>query len=294
MSSVAAPSMSSWSAPRKLAATLFGAACVVALACAAVYASAALFLLLNKADPRQARLGSIVHYWQLYADDARLRRMLVASMAVSGIGLLIVLPAALVAAARPRRALHGDARFASAAEVARAGLIGHGDGPRILIGRHRGRFLSLPGQLSVMLSAPTRSGKGVGVVIPNLLNWPDSVVVLDIKGENYDVTAGYRAKHGQAVYAFSPFDEQARSHRWNPLTAVRTSPLHRVGDLLTIGQVFFPNDGRVPRPKPSSTTRRATCSSGSALSSSRPRRCHARSARCCASPRARAARSTTT
>ncbi|MCK7497169.1 MAG: type IV secretory system conjugative DNA transfer family protein [Comamonadaceae bacterium] len=83
-----------------------------------------------------------------------------------------------------------------------------------------------------MLSAPTRSGKGVGVVIPNLLNWPDSVVVLDIKGENYDITAGYRAAHGQAVYAFSPFDEDARSHRWNPLTAVRTSPLHRVGDLL--------------------------------------------------------------
>jgi type IV secretory pathway TraG/TraD family ATPase VirD4 len=44
-------------------------------------------------------------------------------------------------------------------------------------------------------------------------------------------------------HAFSPFDEQARSHRWNPLTAVRTSPLHRVGDLLGIGQVFFPNDG---------------------------------------------------
>ena len=94
-----------------------------------------------------------------------------------------------------------------------------------------------------MLSAPTRSGKGVGVVIPNLLNWPDSVVVLDIKGENFDVTAGYRAAHGQAVYAFSPFDEDARSHRWNPLSAVRTSPLHRVGDLLAIGQVFFPNDG---------------------------------------------------
>ena len=129
------------------------------------------------------------------------------------------------------------------AEVDRAGLTG-GDGqPGILIGRHRGRFLSLPGQLSVMLSAPTRSGKGVGVVIPNLLNWPDSVVVLDIKGENFDVTAGYRAAHGQAVYAFSPFDEGARSHRWNPLTAVRSSPLHRVGDLLTIGQVFFPNDG---------------------------------------------------
>ena len=94
-----------------------------------------------------------------------------------------------------------------------------------------------------MLSAPTRSGKGVGVVIPNLLNWPDSVVVLDIKGENHAITAGFRAAHGQAVFAFSPFDEEARSHRWNPLSAVRTSPLHRVGDLLGIGQVFFPNDG---------------------------------------------------
>ena len=127
--------------------------------------------------------------------------------------------------------------------LAAAGLA-RGDGaPGILVGRHQGRFLALPGQLSVMLSAPTRSGKGVGVVIPNLLNWPDSVVVLDIKGENHAITAGWRAAHGQAVYAFSPFDEHARSHRWNPLSAVRTSPLHRVGDLLSIGQVFFPNDG---------------------------------------------------
>ncbi len=68
-------------------------------------------------------------------------------------------------------------------------------------------------------------------------------MVLDIKGENYDITAGFRAKHKQKVFAFSPFSDEARSHRWNPLTAVRTSPLHRVGDLLSIGQVFFPNDG---------------------------------------------------
>src|SRR4029079_16063445 len=73
--------------------------------------------------------------------------------------------------------------------------------------------------------------------------WPDSVVVLDIKGENYDVTADFRALHAQAVYAFSPFDEEARSHRWNPLSDVRTSPLHRVGDLLAIGQALFPSDG---------------------------------------------------
>jgi type IV secretion system protein VirD4 len=243
MSSVAALPFSAWPTGRKVAAGAFAVIGYAALACAAIYLAGVLFLVLNKANPKQAKFASIVRYWDLYADDAQLRKKLQIAIGISGIGLLILLPAGLVAAARPRRALHGDARFASPAEVNRAGLAGSDGQPGILIGRHRGKFVSLPGQLSVMLSAPTRSGKGVGVVIPNLLNWPDSVVVLDIKGENYDITAGYRAAHGQAVYAFSPFDEGARSHRWNPLTAVRSSALHRVGDLLTIGQVFFPNDG---------------------------------------------------
>jgi type IV secretion system protein VirD4 len=243
MSTVAALPFSAWPTGRKVTAGVFGVVCYIALACAAIYLAGVLFLVLNKANPKQAQFTSIAHYWDLYADDAQLRKKLQLAIGVSGIGMLILLPAGLVAAARPRRALHGDARFANPAEVDRAGLTGGNGQPGILIGRHRGKFLSLPGQLSVMLSAPTRSGKGVGVVIPNLLNWPDSVVVLDIKGENYDITAGYRAAHGQDVYAFSPFEEDARSHRWNPLTAVRSSPLHRVGDLLTIGQVFFPNDG---------------------------------------------------
>ena len=246
---------SAWPRSRQVAAACATLVGVTALTVGAVYLSGALFLVLNKADPRQAHWASIVDYWRSYADDALLRKKLHAAIAIAGFGTLVMLPGALVAAARPRRALHGDARFATTSEVARAGLLDdrirrdqpgqRSDAarrPAILIGRYRGRFLSLPGQLSVMLSAPTRSGKGVGVVIPNLLSWPDSVVVLDIKGENYDITAGFRAAHGQAVYAFSPFDEGARSHRWNPLSAVRTSPLHRVGDLLAIGQVFFPND----------------------------------------------------
>lgn len=246
MSQALALPFATWSKGRRVVAGAFAALVATALLGAAVYVSGALFLMLSKADPRQARWGSIATYWQLYADDTVLRQRLLAAMALSGVGLLVILPSALFAAARPRRALHGDARFSSVGEVARAGLMDSAnrpDTPSILIGRFKGRYLALPGQLSVMLSAPTRSGKGVGVVIPNLLNWPDSVVVLDIKGENHAITAGYRAAHGQAVYAFSPFDEQARSHRWNPLTAVRTSPLHRVGDLLGIGQVFFPNDG---------------------------------------------------
>jgi type IV secretion system protein VirD4 len=233
---------SAWSTGRKIAAGLFALAGYAVLASTAMYLSGALFLLLAKANPAQARLTSIALYWQLYADDPPLRKKLLVAIGVSAGGLLVLLPLALVAASHQRRPLHGNARFATAAEVRRAGLT-RTDGPGILVGRHRGKFLSLHGQLSVMLSAPTRSGKGVGVVIPNLLNWPDSVVVLDIKGENYEITAGYRSACGQPVYAFSPFDDGARSHRWNPLTAVRTSELHRVGDLLNIGQVFFPNDG---------------------------------------------------
>lgn len=233
----------SWPSGRQVAAAVFTVAAIAALACAALYFSGVFFLLLNKVDPRRAQLSSLFDYWSTYADDPRHRKQLVGSMVVSGVAMFFVLPASLVAAGRKRRPLHGNARFASSAEIKRAGLLGTSPAPAILVGRYRGRYLSLPGQLSVMLSAPTRSGKGVGVVIPNLLNWPDSVVVLDIKGENYDITAGYRAAHGQAVYAFSPFDEGARSHRWNPLSAARTSPLHRIGDLLTIGQVLFPNDG---------------------------------------------------
>ncbi|MBV8503275.1 MAG: type IV secretory system conjugative DNA transfer family protein [Paucibacter sp.] len=242
MSSVGAPPFASWTAPRKMAAAAFVIAGYGALACSAVYLSAVLFLLLNKANPAQAGFGSITHYWRLYADDPPLRKRLQLAIGASGVGMLIVFPAALAAAARQRRPLHGDARFANPAEVGKAGLT-RTDLPGILVGRYRGALLTLPGQLSVLLAAPTRSGKGVSVVIPNLLSWQDSVVVFDIKGENFEITAGFRAAHGQPVFAFSPFDDEGRSHRWNPLSSVRASELHRIGDLLSIGQVFYPSDG---------------------------------------------------
>jgi hypothetical protein len=165
--------MSSWPVGRKAAAGVFATLCLTVLSCAAVYGAGVLFLLLNKANPLQASFASIVHYWDLYSGDPPLRKKLLGSIAASGFGFLILLPGTLVAAARRRRPLHGDARFANLAEVARAGLLADQTQPArpaILVGRYRGRFLSLPGQLSVMLSAPTRSGKGVGVVIPNLLN----------------------------------------------------------------------------------------------------------------------------
>ncbi|MBL7406335.1 type IV secretory system conjugative DNA transfer family protein, partial [Escherichia coli] len=79
--------------------------------------------------------------------------------------------------ARPRP-LHGRARFATEREIRRAGLRAD---TGILLGRKGGHLLTFPGSEHAVVYAPTRSGKGVAVVIPNLLNWPGSVVVLDIK-----------------------------------------------------------------------------------------------------------------
>lgn len=112
---------------------------------------------------------------------------------------------------KPRaKALHGDAKFASAGELASKGLFKDAD-RGVVVGRHGGKLMKLDGQQFAILAAPTRSGKGVGVVIPNLLEYRESVVVLDIKQENFDLTSGWRKSQGQEVFLFNP----------SPRTAVR-------------------------------------------------------------------------
>ncbi|CAM2197888.1 type IV secretion system protein VirD4 [Paraburkholderia kururiensis] len=118
----------------------------------------------------------------------------------------------------------------------------HANAPALVVGVWRGRYLRFRGQQFVLLAAPARSGKGVGIVIPNLLSYPDSVVVLDIKRENYALTAGFRRAHGQDVYLFDPFAEDARTHRYNPLSAI-SDGLFRVGDILAIGYALYPAGG---------------------------------------------------
>lgn len=107
-------------------------------------------------------------------------------------------------------------------------------GPPLVVGVWRGRYLRFTGQQFVLLAAPARSGKGVGIVVPNLLSYPDSVVVLDIKQENFNLTAGFRRAHGHEVYLFNPFAEGGRTHRYNPLSAI-SEGVFRVGDILAIG-----------------------------------------------------------
>jgi type IV secretion system protein VirD4 len=206
------------------------------------YLSGVLFLIANRTSPAQARVGSIVSYWQMYDDKPALQKRLRGSVGIAALLGYLIVPVMLAGALVRRRPLHGDARFASAREVRNSGLVGGGGG--ILLGRWGSGYLSLDGPEFLMLCAPTRSGKGVAIVIPNLLNWDESVVAVDIKRENFEITAGYRARHGQKVFLFAPFDEQGRSARFNPLSYVRTDPVHRVGDILAIATIFYPLEMR--------------------------------------------------
>lgn len=142
---------------------------------------------------------------------------------------------------KPRaQSTHGDARFADRAALKRAGLLDK-DKTGVLIGRIGNTYLRDKGQRFILLAAPTRSGKGVGVVIPVLLDYQESVVVLDIKQENFQITSGYRKSIGQDIYVFNPFSDTGHTHRWNPLRYVSADANQRVGDLRGIAQMLYPD-----------------------------------------------------
>jgi type IV secretion system protein VirD4 len=111
--------------------------------------------------------------------------------------------------------------------------------PGILLGKHptKNIFLTSYGQTFVLLAAPPGSGKGVSFVIPNLLQFPDSVAVTDPKFENWNLTAGFRAYCGHECYRFSP--ELLETHRWNPLSFISHDELDRFSDIKTMASSFF-------------------------------------------------------
>jgi type IV secretion system protein VirD4 len=187
-------------------------------------------------------LAAVPRWFWYFRGDPQVRHWLQIGAMASG-GLVAVL--ALGALINLQRPLHGAARFANEGDLARAGFRAQ-DG--LLLGRKGAAYLSFGGSEHVMLYAPTRSGKGVGVVIPNLLNWAGSVVVLDIKRENFEATAGFRAAHGQAVHLFDPLAADGRTARYNPLAYIerknRTATLDELQKLA--GMLFPANDKADP------------------------------------------------
>jgi len=135
---------------------------------------------------------------------------------------------------------YGSARWAGEAEIRRAGLCGDAG---VFLGSLPGVYLRHDGPEHVMAFAPTRSGKGVGLVVPTLLSWTGSAVIHDIKGENWELTAGWRSLFSHCLL-FNPTDR--RSARYNPLLEVRRGE-HEVRDVQNIADILVDPEGALER-----------------------------------------------
>lgn len=135
---------------------------------------------------------------------------------------------------------YGSARWAGKRDLVAARLL---DDRGTILGRWGSDYLRHDGPEHVLCFAPTRSGKGVGLVVPTLLTWPASAIVHDIKGENWRLTAGYRAKFGK-VHLFDPTNPA--SSAFNPLLEVRRG-ITEVRDVQNIADVLVDPEGSLER-----------------------------------------------
>ncbi|QDQ27947.1 hypothetical protein FNU76_17235 [Chitinimonas arctica] len=145
--------------------------------------------------------------------------------------------------------LHGSAHWATQDEVKRTGLVGVGAG--VYIGAWKEpkqgtiHYLRHDGPEHIMAFAPTRSGKGVGLVLPTLLSWEHSALIYDIKGENWALTAGWRQQEaGNRVLKFEPTAMDGSSAHFNPLAEVRLGTDREVADVQNIMTMVADPDGK--------------------------------------------------
>jgi len=184
-------------------------------------------------------------FWWWYFYDAYAPPIFIegAIIAASG-GFIAIAVAILMSVWRAREAqsvdTYGSARWAKLTEIETAGLLGP-DG--VVLGKLNGEYLRHDGPEHVLCFAPTRSGKGVGLVIPSLLTWPASAIVHDIKGENWQLTAGFRARHGR-VLLFDPTNPN--SSAYNPLLEVRRGEWE-VRDVQNIADILVDPEGSLEK-----------------------------------------------
>jgi type IV secretion system protein VirD4 len=191
----------------------------------------------------------IVWRTQFHASGPRTFQMLHAGMGLFGAmvsaGVLFHLSARNRKAER-HEGIHGTAHWASETEIAATGLLG---GKGVYVGgwsdgRGRLRYLRHDGPEHLAAIAPTRSGKGIGLVVPTLLSWPHSLVVNDLKAELWHMTAGWREKGaGNTVLRFDPAAAEG-STRFNPLNEIRLGTIHEVGDVQNLVTILVDPEGK--------------------------------------------------
>lgn len=153
--------------------------------------------------------------------------------------------------AKGHEGIHGTAHFATSEEVQETGLIPKpgklGAGVYCAAYEHDERgmmYLRDNSNEHIAVIAPTGSGKGVGNVITTLLSWPESVVIIDIKGENYELTAGWRQKHaGNRVLKLNLSDSDDSCHK-NPLSEIRLGTKEEIEDAKNMALMLVDNDGK--------------------------------------------------
>ncbi len=183
--------------------------------------------------------------WQLFpwwlafdheAPDVFARAGVVAAVGGLLSGALALGGAARRASRRSVATTYGSARWADTADIEDAGLL---NDRGVILGLYDDRYLRHDGPEHVLAVAPTRSGKGVGLVLPTLLTWTGSAVIHDIKGENWELTAGWRAQFSHCL-RFDPTDPM--SARFNPLLEVRKGT-HEVRDVQNIADILVDPEG---------------------------------------------------
>ena len=138
---------------------------------------------------------------------------------------------------------YGEAHWATPAEIKKAGLFHTGSG--MTMGMYKGKLLVVDKTncQHALLFAPTGSGKGVGFVLPNLLFWDDSVIVHDVKLENFEITSGYRsAKMHQKCYLWNPADQDGYTHCYNPMDFIARDYGKQVDDVMKITKFLLPKE----------------------------------------------------
>ncbi|CAG37887.1 probable TraG protein, N-terminal part [Desulfotalea psychrophila LSv54] len=142
--------------------------------------------------------------------------------------------------------LHGTAKWANKKEIKKSGLLG-GKGAYVGGWEDRDRstiYLMHDGPEHILAFAPTRSGKGVGLVLPTLLSWEHSALIFDIKGENYALTSGYRKSLGQKIIRFEPNDTTGSTAKFNPLSEIRINTIHATADAQNIANMICDPEGK--------------------------------------------------
>ncbi|MDY4313349.1 conjugal transfer protein TraG [Pectobacterium actinidiae] len=214
------------------------------------WTAAALGYQLRLGSPWFDLYGTPVYYpwklfeWWFFFDAYAPQVFDTGGMIAAGSGLFAVVVAIAMSVWRSRQArkvtTYGSARWADATDIRKAGLT---QPAGVFLGQHDGHYLRHEGPEHVLTFAPTRSGKGVGLVVPTLLSWPASAVIHDIKGENWQITAGWRSRFSHCLL-FNPTD--ASSAAYNPLLEVRRGA-HEVRDVQNIADILVDPEGALEK-----------------------------------------------